>query len=144
MKIVHSLIESKQPLFLGKSNQVLNLIHPDHIALGDQHMTDFILRNLLMNANKFTENGTITFRSEVTDDAVRLSIADTGPGIESSILPHVFDWDVKTSTTGSQGENGSGLGLPMSSEFAHSQNGSLTVETTIGSGTIFTLSLPIA
>ncbi len=144
MKMAHSLIESNQALFQSKNNTVLNHIDADHIALGDRHMTDFILRNLLMNANKFTENGLITLHSEVTDDAVRLIIQDTGPGIDASILPYVFDWDVKTSTTGSQGEKGSGLGLPMSFEFAQSQEGTLSVESTLGSGTRFIITLPIA
>jgi signal transduction histidine kinase len=144
MKMAHSLIESNQQWFQSKSNQIQNLIQADHIALGDRHMTDFILRNLLMNANKFTENGTITLRSEISGETIRLTVSDTGPGIDASILPHVFDWDVKTSTTGSQGEKGSGLGLPMSFEFAQSQEGTLTVESTHGSGSRFSLNLPIA
>lgn len=144
MKMAHSLIESNQPLFQAKSNRVINVIQADHIALGDRYMTDFILRNLLMNANKFTENGTITLSSEMSGESVIVTISDTGPGIDATILPHVFDWDVKTSTTGSQGEKGSGLGLPMSYEFAHSQEATLTAESTVGSGSRFSLTLPIA
>lgn len=144
MKIAHSLIESNHLLFQRKSNHVINSIQVDHIAMGDRNMTDFILRNLLMNANKFTENGTITLTSSIVGNTVRITIADTGTGIDAAIRPYVFDWDVKTSTTGSQGEKGSGLGLPMSFEFAQSQNGSLSVESTPGSGSNFTLTLPVA
>ncbi len=144
MKIAHSLIESNQLLFQRKSNHVINSIQVDHIAMGDRNMTDFILRNLLMNANKFTENGTITLSSSIVGDTIILTVSDTGSGIEPAILQHVFDWEVKTSTTGSQGEKGSGLGLPMSFEFAQSQGGTLTVESTFGSGSLFSLILPIA
>lgn len=128
------------PVLAAKGNRLINEVDSTHHALGDRHLTEFILRNLIMNAHKFMEAGTVTISSHVDGATLTLRVSDTGPGVDATLRSTLFDWNVKTTTTGSKGEKGSGLGLPMSREFAETQGGRLELmESTAGALFEFTL-----
>lgn len=128
--------------FHEKGNRIDSRLTEGDIAIGDRHMTDFILRNLLMNANKFMDGGTVTVSAKLENNAMVVSVADDGPGIAPNVLANLFSWETRTTTVGSAGERGSGLGLPMCLEFARAQGGDLQAESTLGHGSTFHLRLP--
>jgi signal transduction histidine kinase len=102
-----------------------------------------ILSNLLSNATKFTEPGDqITVRITPKDDAFTLEVEDTGVGIDTEFLPHLFDAFQQESTGAARAYEGSGLGLAITHQLTELMGGSIDVESTKGEGTCFTVRLP--
>ena len=98
-----------------------------------------VLANLVANGVRHTPSGgTVTVRGEVTDDRLVLRVADTGPGVDPALLPHVFDRFVKGA-----GSSGSGLGLAIARHLVAAHGGELTVESTGSAGTTFRIRLPL-
>ncbi len=136
--IVQSVMDNNNRIFERKSNTVLNQVSEDLHVTGDRRMTEFIFRNLILNANKFTSGGNITIGVE--DGTFHVS--DTGMGIPEARMADLFSWDNRKSTQGTNGERGSGLGLPMCQEFVTAHGGRIWIESVVGAGTTirFTLS----
>jgi PAS domain S-box-containing protein len=109
---------------------------------GDEHHLRQILLNLLGNAVKYTEHGGVSIRVQVNDDHYCFSVSDTGPGISSDDLGHLFQPFYQTDVGINKGE-GTGLGLAISRECARLIGAELDVESQIGVGSIFALSLPL-
>jgi signal transduction histidine kinase len=108
----------------------------------DRDRVKQILMNLLSNAVKFTHTGTITLTARSYKDKIIMSVADTGIGIPDEALVHIFEEfrQVDSSTTREYG--GTGLGLAISRQFARLMGGDITVQSTVGIGSTFTLTLP--
>ncbi len=117
---------------------------PEHISiLADPPMLSTVVRNLLFNAVKFTQRqGEITITAEQDEETVRVSIRDTGVGMDEAILCGLFALDRRTSLRGTEGERGSGLGLLLCKEFVEKHGGQIWAESKPGQGTVFTFSLP--
>ncbi len=115
------------------------------VAGGDRKRIAQVVHNLLSNAIKFTPvGGTITLRARVEQDGVRIEIADSGIGIKTDSIPRLFDKFEKVSTPGTNGEAGTGFGLPLSQEIVLAHGSSLSVESSHETGTRFWFFLPIA
>ncbi|NUQ19782.1 MAG: hybrid sensor histidine kinase/response regulator, partial [Gemmatimonadaceae bacterium] len=101
-----------------------------------------ILVNLLANATKFTERGTITLGARREGPQLLVYVRDTGVGISEQNLQRIFEpfWQVDQLVTRRIG--GAGLGLTVSRRLAHMLGGELTVESALGQGSTFTLQLP--
>lgn len=110
---------------------------------GDVNMIGTILRNLLVNALKFTpRNGSITVGiSEVKDFCV-LRVRDSGIGIASDKIDHLFNIDTPNKTKGTEQEPGSGLGLILCRELIEKHGGSIHVESEAGKGSEFRVLIP--
>jgi PAS domain S-box-containing protein len=115
---------------------------PPEEVFADARKLRQILVNLLGNAVKFTEKGTVSLRIEETGDAVRFEVEDTGIGLEAHQLEMAFDpfWQADRSLT--RTSEGSGLGLAISRRFARSLGGDIVVSSEPGQGSMFTLILP--
>jgi PAS domain S-box-containing protein len=114
-------------------------------VLADPEKLQQIVLNLLGNAVKFTEaGGTITLSSEAVGICIEIRVADTGPGISPEKLERIFDPFVQAERRLSQPVQGVGLGLAISQDLAQAMGGSVTVESVLGKGSTFTLSLPRA
>ena len=113
-------------------------------ALADREKTQQILLNLLSNAIKFTEpGGTIAVSSAAADDdSVITRVVDTGRGIEASEVERVFQPFVQLDAALTRTKEGTGLGLAISRDLARGMSGDLRVESKIGVGSTFILSLP--
>ena len=102
-----------------------------------------VVMNLLGNATKFTETGSITLSVKRDGDAVELSIADTGIGIPPEDLPHIFDEFRQVERQGSEAAEGTGLGLAIAKKTVELLGGSITATSQVGTGTTFVVRLPV-
>ncbi len=113
--------------------------------LADPEKLQQIVLNLLGNAVKFTEpGGSITLSSEFAGQCIEIKVADTGPGIPPEKLDRIFDPFVQAERRLNQPVQGVGLGLAISQDLAEAMAGKITVESEVGEGSTFTLSLPRA
>ncbi len=102
-----------------------------------------VVRNLLDNALKFTsENGRIDITAEVNLDAIEVRVSDNGLGIPPESLPHIFERFYKVER--SRRDEGSGLGLAIVKNIVQAYGGDVRVESRVGDGSTFSITLPIA
>nr|MBA3646535.1 hypothetical protein [Gemmatimonadaceae bacterium] len=102
-----------------------------------------VVLNLLSNAVKFTPpEGAITVSWKVSEKNVAVSVADTGVGIPADKLVRVFDPFIQVNARTAKTTEGVGLGLAISRDIVSRMNGTLTVESEPGKGSVFTLTLP--
>ncbi|MBK6266793.1 GAF domain-containing sensor histidine kinase [Marivirga sp. S37H4] len=114
-------------------------------VMADPSMLRFILRNLVGNAIKFTENGEITISAIKKDNEVLfIAVKDNGIGMPDTLRNRIIKGDKKISTTGTRKEKGSGLGLKLINEFLEKHNSSLKIESEENSGSTFSFTLPLA
>jgi signal transduction histidine kinase len=110
---------------------------------GDPERTGQILAALLDNALRFTlSGGVITIKGHALDGWIEASVEDSGPGIASDHLPHVFDRFYRAEKARSRESGGTGLGLAIARDLARAQGGELTAENGQDGGAIFRLRLP--
>jgi len=139
-------VELIEPL-IGQQGLVFDGISGDSsvVARADPEKVTQILVNLLSNAIKFTPTGGhISAECAAVDDAVTLTVSDTGLGILTEKLETIFEPFVQLKEGVADREGGIGLGLSISRDLARAMKGDLTVQSTEGKGTRFTLSLPRA
>ena len=114
---------------------------------GDERRVRQILINLLGNAVKFTSKGSIVLRVAASTagslPAVEFSVEDTGLGISAETLDRIFEPFTQANSTIGSSFGGTGLGLSVSRRLAEAMNGTITVESTLGKGSIFTLRIPL-
>lgn len=142
-----SLIEECIALYAATANNKLITIKHDVAdevqVFVDGNSLKTILRNLLNNALKYTnEGGTVTIHALQKVDEIELSIQDTGIGIKPEILNKLFQVGESTSTPGTNREKGTGLGLIICRELLDRNGGAIQVESEVGKGTIFRIQLP--
>ena len=105
-------------------------------------MLHSIVQNLIINAIKFTpKGGQIIISSADKNDFVEVSIIDTGIGIESERSSKLFNFNNLYTTTGTDGEKGTGLGLPICKEFIERNDGKIWFESEVGKGSKFIFTL---
>lgn len=127
----------------SKNTEIKNLIPMDTSAFGDKQMILFVLRNLISNSLKFTENGVIELKAENQAGYLNISVKDTGCGIAEKDLPRLMQWDSRHTTKGTKNEKGSGVGLLLSREFVQQHKGTLSIESVYGEGTKVSFSIPV-
>jgi signal transduction histidine kinase len=114
----------------------------DTWVFADRNMINAVVRNLLGNAVKYTEKGEISVNIETRRDSLEMSITDSGIGIPENKLSGIFEIDRKSSTEGTRGEKGSGLGLLICKEFVQTNGGEISIKSIEGEGTVFTFTIP--
>ncbi|MBR8003927.1 ATP-binding protein [Burkholderia vietnamiensis] len=115
--------------------------------VGDPARVRQIVSNLVSNAIKFTEHGSVTVEAlpaAVPRRGVEIVVRDTGIGIEPDSMPTLFDVYVQTDASIYRRFGGTGLGLPLCRRLARLMGGDVTVESRPGAGAVFTASLPLA
>jgi len=109
----------------------------------DKNMVATVIRNLITNAIKFSENGTIIIECKQNDSKVIVKIKDAGVGIDPDKLKDLFNITSSKSTHGTKGESGTGLGLILCKEFIEKNNGTIVAKIEIGKGSTFYFTLPV-
>ena len=130
----------------GVTMKVEAPLEPVVVAVDASRIRQLVL-NLLTNAVKYTPSGgRVTLWLERDDGRVKLGVSDTGIGIASGDLPHVFDrfWRADTARTRTSERPGVGLGLAICKWIAEAHGGSIDVQSRPGRGTTFTVTLPEA
>jgi signal transduction histidine kinase len=104
-----------------------------------------ILMNLVTNAFKFTPQGTITIRTHTHEgrEGIVFEVADTGIGIPPHELPYIFDEFRQVDGSMSRRHGGMGLGLALVKKFTMLLHGEISVESQVGQGSVFTVTLPV-
>jgi len=149
--LVEHCAQAFAPLILDKKLRFLCLIDPALAGLwiGDSHRITQVLMNLLSNARKFTEVGSVTLQAELLDDVeapeswVRITVSDTGVGIADSLLKRVFEPFVQAERSTASRFGGTGLGLALCQRITGLMGGTISVDSEEGEGSIFTLNLPL-
>jgi signal transduction histidine kinase/CheY-like chemotaxis protein len=108
----------------------------------DRDMWEKIVLNLLSNAFKFTFQGDIRVALRQAGSEVKLTVSDTGTGIPEAELPHLFERFHRVKGSRGRSYEGSGIGLAMVQELAKLHGGSVSVESAVDRGTMFTVSVP--
>jgi signal transduction histidine kinase len=117
---------------------------PDQVAWDVDRINE-VLGNLLSNAFKFTaRGGTIELLADGSDHEVRLTVRDTGAGIPPQHVPHIFEKFYQADNQSSAAVGGTGLGLAIARQIVTAHQGSISVESTVGSGTTFYITLPVS
>ncbi|WP_420640846.1 sensor histidine kinase [Candidatus Leptofilum sp.] len=111
-------------------------------VIGDADRLKQVLLNLVSNAVKYNvANGRIAISATCQENEVQIAVADTGPGIEAEDIEHLFERFYRI--PGSESAEGSGLGLSVAQKIVEEHNGRITVASTVGEGTAFTIYLPV-
>lgn len=149
---IHEALEELKTLFLiryqdkGVVLEISSLCRPGASVIADRTpLVHVVLSNLLSNALKFTEGGKkVTLEVKPTESNVEFQIRDEGIGIPEDILQNIFEMTTQTSRPGTQGESGTGFGMPMVKAYLEKMNSPFRIEskTKVNSGTTFTFTLP--
>ncbi|MEX0601015.1 MAG: HAMP domain-containing sensor histidine kinase [Rhodothermales bacterium] len=114
----------------------------------DQQWLGVVLANLVSNAVKYTDAGGVTIRLEEAtlrnEPGVAVKVIDTGPGISSTFMPRLFKRFARDEHGKEHSPNGSGLGLTIARELVNHLGGEITVSSTEGEGSTFTVVLPVS
>ncbi len=139
---VNSLLDNLKAEATIKGNKLFNNISPATIIRFDANAFDFVMRNLLTNANKFTENGTIEVSSEITADYHQcIIVKDSGIGMNETEVEQLLKYTGKLSKLGTRNEKGSGLGFALVREFLNRHQSSLQIQSKPKQGTTISFSL---
>lgn len=143
-KIVDENIQLLGPI-QGKDIELVNQIQPSSIGFADSNTTNLVIRNLMTNAIKFTNDGGkvyITAREQGSEWLI--SVKDNGIGMKPEVLKILFDKTAPYTTRGTANEKGTGLGLILCKEFVEKNGGKIWVESEEGHGSTFWFTLPRA
>lgn len=146
---LEALVEDCIALTLGLATQqgislgmTITPDFPEWLIADDTRIRQIVL-NLLNNATKFSPQGSVTVALARDEGGVSLSVIDTGIGIAPDQIPHLFQDFRQSDDIISRRYGGSGLGLSISRRLAEMMGGSISVESRVGEGSTFRLSLPL-
>jgi signal transduction histidine kinase len=145
--LIANVVKTIEPLAAKNANQVavqcdaeIGTLHADQMRLRQA------LLNLMSNANKFTDHGTITIdarqRQEGSRDWVTIAVGDTGIGMTAEQMGKLFQEFSQADASTTRKYGGTGLGLAISRRFCQMMGGDITVESEPGRGSTFTIRLP--
>jgi signal transduction histidine kinase len=107
----------------------------------DRLQIERVISNLVINALRHTKHGEIKISAEKRDSHVAVSVFDTGSGIPTEYLAHIFDKFVQVPD---EPTGGAGLGLAISKSIVEEHGGQISVQSQVGRGSTFTFTLPLA
>ncbi len=144
------VVTTNDAIAVAKGNSlVLNLKNmPKHLVKADEHRLRQVAFNLVSNALKFTNNGTVTLTADVENkdkghSTLRFSVTDTGVGISAEDQDRVFDRFFTQEKSYDRMASGAGLGLTICKQIIGMMGGKISLNSTLGKGTTFEVKMPI-
>lgn len=134
---MRGLVESRGLQLLVQTADALPLLWADPVRVRQ------VLLNLINNAIRFTESGTITISIHQSGDSLLFSVSDTGTGIAAEDLPRIFEEFQQLDASTRRQHSGAGLGLAISRRFVELHGGRIWAESEVGHGSTFFFSLPL-
>lgn len=138
LELVNKIIKLLHQSAANKNISISNKINPGTFAHADLDMVRLVVQNLLINAIKFTKvDGHIIVTAVDKADFIQISVQDDGMGIDTIKVNDMFDFNKRFTTNGTEGEKGTGLGLPLCKEFVERNEGKIWAESKPGNGSKF-------
>jgi len=142
--VVQAAASTVEPMLKNGRVRLMMEIRPDIPLLKtDQEKLQQILLNLLSNAGKFTEEGEIKVSAWQENGSLKLAVSDTGIGIERAALSYIFEEFRQADMSSARRYGGTGLGLAIAKKFVNLLGGDIAVESEVGKGSKFTVTIPI-
>lgn len=147
--LISEMIEEILKLYKSCTNkkeiEFITEVDKNLFVTADKNMLNTIIRNLVLNAIKFSfEKGKIEIKTNIIDKQVVVSVRDYGTGINEADIKCLFKIDKHITRPGTSMEKGTGLGLILCKEFIENNNGKIWVESDEGKGSTFYFSLPVS
>jgi len=144
-EFIDDVVSGSQPLIAKNKNVLEVVITPDLGEIyADETRLKQCLLNLLSNASKFTENGKIvlTVSFMKNNDWIQFEVRDTGIGMDQKTIDGLFQPFTQADTSTARKYGGTGLGLTISHHFCNMMGGDISVASTPGEGSVFTIAIP--
>ncbi len=141
--LMNDVLASIKPQADQKNLRLSHDMTENMLVVSDISKLRHILQNLIGNAVKFTEKGFVVVRVSTNKQSLCVQVEDSGIGIASELLPHIFDEFRQADERFSKKYEGTGLGLAIVKKYVQLLQGSIQVESTLGKGSTFTLYLPL-
>jgi signal transduction histidine kinase len=142
--ILRVAMSTVEPLLKDGRVKLVTQIAPDIPMLKtDRDKLKQSVLNLLSNAVKFTERGEIRIAAAREDGNLKLVVSDTGIGMKKEALPYIFDEFRQADMSSTRKYGGTGLGLAIVKKFINLMGGEIVVDSELGKGSTFTITLPI-
>ena len=141
--IITEIVDLVKTSASNKNISLNSVISSDIQVFADKNMIHTVIRNLALNAVKFTRNGgKILLSARKINGQVEVSVTDNGIGINPETMKKLFCIDCNVASYGTEGEQGTGLGLILCKEFVDKNRGTIRIESEPGAGSTFTIVLP--
>ncbi len=140
--LIEKLLENFA-LQIKEKNLVVSLDMEDIMIVADEERISQVMVNLISNAVKYTQEGDkIIIHMEESNEEVKVTISDTGIGIDKEEIPYVFERFYRADKSRNRKTGGAGIGLAIVKTIVEAHGGSITIESEKGKGTSFTVRLP--
>ncbi len=143
---LHKLVEENIQLLSSVPNKQIalhNQVPRETVAFADSNTVNLVLRNLMTNAIKFTnDGGEVVVEAKDLEKEWLVSVRDNGVGMNDEVLKILFDKTAPYTTRGTANEKGTGLGLILCKEFVEKNGGRISVKSTPGKGSTFSFTVP--
>jgi PAS domain S-box-containing protein len=143
-ELYQDTIKANAGLLINKNLQMKTEVQsglPELVA--DKNRLSQVITNLVSNAIKFTEKGSIMLRASQENDWIKLEVEDQGKGIEPGHLEMIFDEFTQVDPSSTRTAEGTGLGLAISRHLVQMHGGEISVESEVGKGSTFIVRLPV-
>ncbi len=143
-EVIDETLQSLNAMASDKNISIKIKLSNKTITDANRDLLKQVMVNLLSNAIKFTpKKGRITIEAKKIDDRIKLHVTDTGKGIKKEYIPKLFDKFYQVDSSMTKEHGGTGLGLVIVKHIVDLHNGSIDVDSKVGKGSTFTVSLPL-
>lgn len=143
---IHKIVDENIQLLKSIPNKQISLhneVAPETMGFADSNTVNLVIRNLITNAIKFTnDGGEVVIAAQDNDNQLLISVQDNGVGMKDDVLNILFDKTAPYTTRGTANEKGTGLGLILCKEFVEKNGGRIFVESEEGKGSKFSFTIP--
>jgi len=142
--VVETVVASTDALARAKGIEVRATLDPDlPVGHGDERRLTQVLLNIVGNAIKFTDTGSVEVHAKASDDHFIIAVQDTGPGVPPADRARIFEDFQQIDNSITRQKGGTGLGLSIARRLVDVHGGHIDLQSTLGVGSVFTIFLPI-